>query len=204
MSQPEVLELFPAVVRTCRLEDDSGLRQRVRDLILTAREEDPQGLEKSNLGGYHSGRLRGEPISALESAVLSHARDYARQMAWDLLQHQLELTEEGFWAVVNGKGAANALHIHQRSQLSGVYYVAAPRGSGDLIFEAPRPPHVAGEPVLLHQTMTNARRMAAIPRDGLLVLFPSWLPHRVAANHTDEERIAVSFNLVLAPIGGAS
>jgi len=34
------------------------------------------------------------------------------------------------------------------------------------------------------------------PKEGRLVLFPSWLTHRVSVNRTDEERISIAFNLV--------
>lgn len=198
----EVLELFPAVVRTCNLGGDAEFQRRLRELIFATRERDRKGLSKSNVGGWHSSRLQGSVVADLELAVMRHADDYARHLAWDLAGFRLALTDDGIWAVINGKGATNALHIHQRAHLSGVYYVSAPQGCGDLVFEAPRPPQAQRGPRLARQTLKNAERLAAMPREDLLVLFPSWLPHRVGPNQSDAERIAVSFNLSLVELEG--
>ena len=35
------------------------------------------------------------------------------------------------------------------------------------------------------------------PLEKLLIVFPSWLPHSVELNDTDEERISLSFNYIL-------
>ncbi|HVR96111.1 MAG TPA: 2OG-Fe(II) oxygenase family protein [Thermoanaerobaculia bacterium] len=200
----EVLELFPAVVTTCTLGDDAESLRRLREHILATRESEPEGLSKSNVGGWHSGRLQGPVIEDLERAILRQADDYARRLSWDLARFRLVFTDEGLWAVVNGRGATNALHIHQRAHLSGVYYVSTPKGCGDLIFEAPRPPQAERGPRLAQQTLKNVERLAALPREGMLVLFPSWLPHRVGPNQSDEERMAVSFNIALVPVEGAA
>lgn len=200
----EVLELFPAVVSTCNLGNDAEFQRRLREHILAARELDREGLSKSNVGGWHSRRLQGPVIDDLERAILRHAEDYAQRMAWDLARFRLALTEDGIWAVINSKGATNALHIHQRAHLSGVYYVSTPKGCGDLIFEAPRPPQAERGPSLARQTLKNVERLAAVPREGMLVLFPSWLPHRVGASQSDAERIAVSFNISLVALEGAA
>ena len=34
-----------------------------------------------------------------------------------------------------------------------------------------------------------------MPRSGLLILFPSFLPHSVNPNLSEEERISISFNI---------
>jgi uncharacterized protein (TIGR02466 family) len=194
----ETLDLFPAVVRTCNLNNQT-LHARLREKILETRMVEVKGLSKSNVGGWHSPRLEGEVIELLEEAVLGKAAEYARHLDWDLEQYRLALSDEGFWAIINGRGAANALHIHQNAQLSGVYYVDTPPVCGDLIFEAPRPPHTGREPFLSRQTLRNTRRLAVLPQEETLVLFPSWLPHRVEANQSNLERIAVSFNITMIP-----
>ena len=35
------------------------------------------------------------------------------------------------------------------------------------------------------------------PVEKLLIVFPSWLPHSVDSNDTDEARISLSFNYIL-------
>ena len=35
------------------------------------------------------------------------------------------------------------------------------------------------------------------PKENMLVIFPSWVPHAVEINLSDEERISLSFNFKL-------
>ena len=40
-------------------------------------------------------------------------------------------------------------------------------------------------------------KIAIKPLEKQLIVFPSWLPHSVEVNDTDEERISLSFNYIL-------
>jgi len=78
--------------------------------------------------------------------------------------------------------------------MSGVYYVDVPNNDSPLSFEDPRPAR-----------MMDFQRSAIIkdeyymhqPEMGQLVLFPSWLPHFVNPNTSDQLRISMSFNVEL-------
>ncbi len=41
------------------------------------------------------------------------------------------------------------------------------------------------------------------PQEGTLLLFPSWLPHMVEANQSEERRISIAFNVMLKGKMGA-
>ena len=43
------------------------------------------------------------------------------------------------WANINPPGGYNAPHIHPNSLFSGVYYIKAPKNSGNLVCNDPRP-----------------------------------------------------------------
>ena len=106
------------------------------------------------------------------------------------------------WANINYPGSYNKQHMHPNSQWSGVYYVKAPKNSGSLFVEDPRP----GPNHLL------PRRVKGIPRalwhvviypaiEGQMVMFPAWLPHGVEMNESKEKeeqgwRVSVSFNFI--------
>ncbi len=38
-------------------------------------------------------------------------------------------------------------------------------------------------------------------KEGMLVVFPAWLPHSVDFNKSDRERISVSFNVMFSSFG---
>ena len=40
----------------------------------------------------------------------------------------------------------------------------------------------------------NAQNIELIPQDHDLLLFPAWLPHRVALNKSEKNRISVAVN----------
>ena len=39
------------------------------------------------------------------------------------------------------------------------------------------------------------------PEEGSIILFPSYIPHSVETNSHDDERISISFNLMVLPEG---
>ena len=69
--------------------------------------------------------------------------------------------------------------------------------SGDIIFYDPRLAPVYTYPKAVSPNYLNAQVNGISPKEGALVLFPSYLDHSVNANLSKEERIVISFNLKL-------
>ena len=89
------------------------------------------------------------------------------------------------WSVVLKKGGHQKRHIHPESIVSGVLYIKLPAESadedkkeGNLVFPA------------------NNMKMVT-PKEGMAVLFPSYLPHETVPISTDDERICIAFNLTV-------
>ena len=87
------------------------------------------------------------------------------------------------WSVVLKKGGHQKRHIHPESVVSGVIYIKLPtetadedKKEGNLVFPS------------------NNMKMVT-PKEGLAVLFPSYLPHETVPINSDEERICIAFNL---------
>ena len=99
------------------------------------------------------------------------------------------------WAIINTGGSANLRHQHGNSTISGAYYVRAPKNSGDIVFYDPRPAPVYSHPNVLGPNLLNAQVNGITPKEGALVLFPSFLDHSVNENKSNEERIVISFNI---------
>ena len=86
--------------------------------------------------------------------------------------------------------------MHPNNDLSGVYYLKVPEGSGTITFHDPR--------VQLSQIVPRPRTLnpfntidQSLPvQEGGLVMFPAWLSHSVIPNPADHVRISVSFNLM--------
>ena len=116
-------------------------------------------------------------------------------------QYQLRKNHEwnvtGLWFNINPKYSLNNLHTHCNCDFSAVYYIQVPKNSGNIIFENPNA-------VMLHQGFYqnefnynefNSNSYEIQPQDNMLILFPSYLPHRVEQNLSDKDRISLSFNI---------
>ena len=190
------LAIFPTLAYAFTLEDtiDAGpILRRISELrsASTALTDEPDSAPWQ-FEWMSSTNLQTEPaLAPLLSAATVCAESVLRKEGWEF--ESLEVTE--CWANVSSPGGSHRLHSHPNSLLSGVWFAAVPPGSGQLEFRDPRP---SGWLRLDRQTTTaaNAQVIGVDPQDGLLVVFPSWLPHSVATNRGNGERISVAFNLM--------
>ena len=101
------------------------------------------------------------------------------------------------WANTNAKGQAHQIHTHPNNLLSGVYYVRAPVDGGDIVFHDPRQQAIVLIPKVTERTPFNASKHRIPPKEGRLLVFPSWFQHNVETNASEEERTSISFNVML-------
>ena len=116
-------------------------------------------------------------------------------MGWDLSSQLVKITQ--MWAIINKKGAFNERHHHGNSALSAAYYVKAEQNAGNIIFFDPRQANVFHHPASTKANSLNCQVQSITPKAGTLVLFPSYLEHKVGENLSNEERIVISFNISL-------
>jgi uncharacterized protein (TIGR02466 family) len=64
------------------------------------------------------------------------------------------------------------------------------------MFYDPRNARTFYKPLVSEFTAYTADAVAHGAEAGLLLIFPSWLPHGVEPNMSDEDRISISFNYV--------
>lgn len=109
------------------------------------------------------------------------------------------------WPNVNRFGDYHNLHNHPHSWLSGTYYVQVPSGApkvqgrsdlnpGAISFFDPRPQ--ANMLAVKGDGQVEAEHRV-MPEPGLLLIWPAFLHHLVHPNLFEENRISISFNVVL-------
>lgn len=118
----------------------------------------------------------------------------------------LKITYESFfitgcWANISAKGARHKAHTHPNNFLSGVYYVQAAEGADTITFEDPRPQTYVMAPAPSELSLESAGSVIVPIKEGMLIVFPAWLPHSVGINQSDRERISVSFNVMFSSFG---
>lgn len=160
---------------------------------------DEGAATKATQNGRQSGNLffgeRG-PFADLEKLLWAAAARYIEALPHDATHPFLTgapaLADVHCWAVVLQRSGYQRPHIHPTAWLSGVYYPSLPdvvrdgtSQAGWIEFGAP-PSSLACEPALPTHRLQ--------PREGLLVLFPSYFYHRTLPYESDEERVSIAFD----------
>ena len=186
------LELFKTSVYAnyLRFADEKQFKKKLNFIYKKSK-----GRVKTNVVGYQSNDLPSdEPLFAsFLSAITNEVNQYAKEYGF-----VKELKLSNFWLNVNDYKNYNSLHTHPKSLFSGVYYVDIPKNSGLIIFER------LGK-IVMDWAWTdceynkfnsfNSTSYALKPENNLLLIFPSWLPHKVDPNlNRKQKRISISIN----------
>lgn len=185
-------------------EDAPAINPALRERILAYMTKSP-GENKTNVGGWHS-----------DPGQLEFCGDVGRQ----LIRHMYEMADEATrrtlqecgqtmrpmrwtlhaWANVNHTGNFNRMHTHPGTTWSGTYYVDA----GDPPLEEQHGTPIHFFDPCQGRANTFLPQIVPIsvlvrPEPGLMILFPSYLPHMVFPHTGSTPRISIAFNLRKEP-----
>ena len=195
MNKPNLF--FPTPVWTLQLDDYQSINEQMYKFIKITQSKDQQGISKSNIKGWHSkdfNMQENEPKNFIKF-ILPAIEQVITDMNWEKQKQSININS--MWAIINTGGSANLRHQHGNSTISGAYYVRAPKNSGDIVFYDPRPAPAYTYPIAVNPNLLNAQINGISPKEGALVLFPSYLDHSVNENLSNEERIVISFNITI-------
>ena len=99
------------------------------------------------------------------------------------------------WAIINKNEDFNVLHSHTNCYLSAAYYVKAPPNCGKFEIECPNIAKLNSFPLIEKPNDLNVRIVSIDISEGDLLIFPNYLPHKVAKNQSNDDRIVISFNV---------
>ncbi len=193
MTKPNLL--FPTPVWTIQLNNYKNINEKMYSFIKQNQKKDEVGINKSNVKGWHSKdfSLNDEAPQKFIAFILPAIEQVMTDMNWEKNKQIAKINN--MWAIINIGGSANLRHQHGNSTISGAYYVRAPLNSGDIVFYDPRPAPVYSHPNVVDSNILNAQVNSISPKEGALVLFPSYLDHSVNENLSNDERIVISFNI---------
>ena len=147
-----------------------------------------KGVKKSNRGGWQSELL--PPTGELEPLAFEIS-EFCKSINLGIN----EIAIPQMWINVNKKNDWNAIHSHGQYTLSGTYYVKVPKDSGQIVFRDPRPSAISN--LFMVNTFDKGEFRKVKTIEGLLILFPSYLDHFVEPSNADEDRISISFDVVV-------
>tara|TARA_Y100001935_G_C17245402_1_gene478034 strand:- start:623 stop:1216 length:594 start_codon:yes stop_codon:yes gene_type:complete len=193
MNKPNLL--FPTPVWTIQLENFNKVNEEMYNFIKRSQIKDQKGIKKSNNKGWHSKDFNMkeiEPQNFIKN-ISPSIEKVITDMNWDKENQSIKISN--MWAIINTGGSTNSKHQHGNSTLSGAYYVRAPENCGDIVFYDPRPAPVFYYPTSVSSNSLNAQINSITPKEGALILFPSYIDHSVNENLSNDERIVISFNI---------
>lgn len=154
--------------------------------------EEDTGAERCNRGGWQSDSvLWKEPLF---EPLMRQALEVAGVIVREMGANQPEMIIRALWGNINPTGGFNFTHVHPSGWMSGVYYLQLPEGNNVINFEDPRPARMMD---FQRNMLSRDCFYSHFGKVGQLLLFPSWLPHHVAPNTSDESRISLAFNIEL-------
>ena len=206
---------FPLAIYYEDLADSAqhnlAFADRIKDLSRASGER-RNSATASWTGDVHNvDRLHLDPaFNWLTDQVGYHVLQYLKTLGHDL--EKIDIYVQRAWPVVAQRGQGVARHVHHTAHVSAVYYVSAPKddtGGGIRFLNDYKPNELSagiGTSMTGGYSEFNAFNYGSAiyqPIPGRLLLFPAKQPHEVEPNQTDEERISISYDLVITSRGTA-
>lgn len=157
----------------------------------------------ATINGWHSGELLDGHHAcaiALEAMILAAVAGHKAEMPADPAHPVTANCPRGLslrvWAIVLETQGHQLSHVHPSGWLSGVYYVAVP----DVVAD---PDAENGGWIEFGRAATGSYCRSKLslqlvrPEPGLIVTFPSYVPHRTIPFASEQKRISIAFDMVL-------
>ena len=154
------------------------------------------GQKKSNYGGWHSpffDLVKDDPVRKFLFIIQEKVREVINELGWKYNSDKVKIAP--MWSIINKKGSINIQHNHPNAFLSASYYVKFPKNSGNIKFFDPKEQKNIRHPKINKYTDISAAITEITPKEGDLLVFPSYLYHSVEPNLSDEDRVVISFNV---------
>jgi len=199
MKEYQTYKLFSSPVFHFELENYEKLNTELEKYIFDLKKQFKDGIKKSNIGGWHSPDFnltkddKNDPTKKFLLIIQEKVRETIKEFGWKYNPDKVKIDQ--IWSVINKRGSINIQHNHPNSFLSAAYYVKFPKNSGNIKFFDPKEQKNIRFPKIENYTDVSAVITEITPKEGDLLIFPSYLYHAVAENLSEEDRIIISFNV---------
>ena len=190
--------LFSIPMHSLFIDNFDAMRNELIDYVYNLKEKDVDGRKASNRNGYQSQPfIIDNPDDILHNLLISLISNIPA------FKHNVKINCDA-WVNINPPKSHNVKHCHPGCDLAGVLWIKTPEKCGDILFYSPfdftsyREIHSYKEDFKKETKFYQHYRYT--PKEGMMLLFPSHLQHKVKPNQTDEDRISVSFNLCLSNV----
>ena len=166
-------------------------------------------LEQEGRERDYTARYQEQDFFASQKPAVRWLKDQINQTVTAFLSHsgvkKLPTWSLFAWYSVNRYGDHHAPHTHPKSYLSGTYYVRIPPAPANVDDPRAKPACISfydprtGANMITVGSEPDARASHVVrPSPGTLLMWPSPVQHYVHPNLSEELRISISFNVMMA------
>ena len=194
------IPIFPTYINTFFLEKTLLFEQMTDRFIEIKRKKIHYGSYDENIDMYctKDDLHKIEEFNALTNII---------KTCFDISLDRLDIKHQGanitsMWTNIhsNKNGGFHDLHLHANSYLSCVLYVNVPEGAGNILFEDPRECRnmFVWDTKNSNDNYEKYRSWEFSPKKAMLIVFPSYLRHKVKRGKykDDEHRVVISANCI--------
>jgi len=187
----QILSLFSVPLYTSEISD-LNFNNIVKEIEKLDMFQDTSGLESS------TEEYLIDKLPELKQGIINHVNNYF----YNILEY-----DESFkyyfpdsWVVrTSPVFKESKLHTHSNSLYSGVVYLDAPPGGGDILFARSQTSFSPTINLLIpkkNKNTLNCDNWVITPHTGQILIFPSYIPHKILSNKLDISRYSFAFNIL--------
>ena len=184
---------FPTPIYIADIKHPTLNQELERDIVAWSKQD--KGMTRTNIKGWHSTTDMHQKPQFMKLVDMLYS---CQRTIYDQEHYESKPFLGNMWANINPPGGMNRAHQHPNALWSGVYWIKTPKNCGDLKIDDPRssaamcrPRQKEGE-----KPLRLLREYGYTPKEGRVIMFPSWLMHCVEPNESNDIRISVSFNFM--------
>lgn len=191
---------FPTVLQFSKMPNAEIINRKieieVKKIHTSVENSAPKNVDAPHYSTLWSGihLLEEKGFHPLRDFIFQEAIRFAEFNKLDIQKYPLKLNES--WVNIHSAENYQEPHVHPNSVISGVYYVKAPKNSGDFMLHSPYKYNMLTPPTTSDLPLTR-NFMPITPENGLAIMFRSFVEHSVQSNKSDQERISISYNFTM-------
>tara|TARA_B100000519_G_C14164348_1_gene400861 strand:- start:227 stop:883 length:657 start_codon:yes stop_codon:yes gene_type:complete len=199
-SKVDMLDMFSIPLIHCELDEDTSELRQCTDYVLNTNQVDVdeyKTFEKSGLKETFDFEFRVLEQFPKMKQMFTHI---SNRLIKEGLNYDNELEISSSWFTKTHKGESSPMHDHKNCVFSAVYYYGDYDDKvGNLIFKNPIVNLTSYRLNVDKSNRFNTYDIEITPQAGSLLIFPSYVSHKIDVHKSDIPRLSLAFNMI--PVG---
>ena len=199
-SKVDLLDMFSIPLIHCELDEDTSELRQCTDYVLNTNQVDVDEykiFEKSGLKETIDFEFRVLEQFPKMKQMFTHI---SNRLIKEGLNYDNKLEISSSWFTKTHKGEQSPMHDHKNCVFSAVYYYGDYDDKvGNLIFKNPIVNLTSYRLNVDKSNKFNTYDIEITPQAGSLLIFPSYVSHKIDVHKSDIPRLSLAFNMI--PVG---